>query len=202
MITLSELHCNPAEAFKNDQLNSILNSPPHASWIKKHPLAKVKNDAGEQVPSEYIPIDKVEFLLLRIFQRIKVEVLSTTTMFNSVAVTVRLHYLNPIDNEWYFHDGVGACSVQTDAGKSAADLGAIKSAGVQIALPAAKSYALKDAAEHLGKLFGKDLNRRNTIDFVGGYSKPIETEVEKTEPAAQEPANQNITNNFTQFDNL
>jgi len=201
MITLSELHCNPAEAFKNDQLNSILNSPPHASWIKKHPTTKVKNDNGDMVPWEYIPIDKIEFLLLRIFQKIKIEVRSTSTMFNSVTVTIRLHYLNPIDHEWYFHDGVGAEVVQTDAGKSAADLAAIKSAGVKMALPSAESYAVKDAAEKFGKLFGRDLNRRNTIDFVGGYSKPIETsETPQTQPI--EPPNQNITNNFTQYDNL
>jgi hypothetical protein len=61
--------------------------------------------------------------------------------------------------------------VQTDAGKSAADLGAIKQDAVMKALPAAESYAIKDAAEKLGILFGKNLNRKDTIGFAGAYSK-------------------------------
>jgi hypothetical protein len=38
-------------------------------------------------------------------------------------------------------------------------------------LPAAESYAIKDAAEKLGILFGKNLNRKDTIAFSGAYSE-------------------------------
>ena len=31
--------------------------------------------------------------------------------------------------------------------------------------PAAESYAVKDAAEKIGKLFGKDLNRKDNINY-------------------------------------
>lgn len=162
--SLTELHLSPTDAFRNDQLNYLLNQPPHASWIKRHPLATIKVN-GVKVPTEYLPIDKVEYLLTRIFQVWRIEVLSTSAMFQSIAVTIRLHYKNPVTGEWSFHDGVGAKSVQVNAGMSAADLGQIKDAAVQMALPAAKSYAIKDAAEHLGTLFGKDLNRMDTVSF-------------------------------------
>jgi hypothetical protein len=33
-----------------------------------------------------------------------------------------------------------------------------------MALPMAKSYAIKDACDHFGKLFGRDLNRK-TMGF-------------------------------------
>ena len=47
----------------------------------------------------------------------------------------------------------------------------IKSAGVQMALPAAKSYAIKDAVEHIGAIFGRNVNRDGVIDeFEGQYS--------------------------------
>lgn len=167
--TLAELHGDPQAAFKNDQFKTLLNQPPSASWLKKHPLAKAKDNNGQTVPSEYIPIDKIEFMLDRIFQEWKIEVLQAVVMFQSIAVTVRLHYKNPVTGEWSFHDGVGAKSVQTNQGASAADLSAIKDAAVQMALPSAKSYAIKDAAEHLGSLFGRDLNRRDTIMFAGAY---------------------------------
>lgn len=169
--TLAELHHDPQQAFKNDQLNLLLNQPPHASWLKQHPTVKAKNNHGQLVPAQYLPIDKVEFLLTRIFQEWRVEVKEVQALFQSIAVTVRLHYRNPLTGEWCYQDGCGASPVQTDSGKSAADLGAIKSAGVQMAVPSAESYAIKDAAEKLGALFGKDLNRRDIIMFAGAYSE-------------------------------
>ena len=42
------------------------------------------------------------------------------------------------------------------------------------ALPAAESYAIKDAAEKLGIFFGKNLNRKDTVGFAGAYSKQEE----------------------------
>jgi hypothetical protein len=32
-------------------------------------------------------------------------------------------------------------------------------------LPMAKSYAIKDACDQFGKLFGRDLNRKETMGF-------------------------------------
>ena len=161
--TLAELHHDPAEAFKNDQLKLILNQPAHASWVKDHPFAK---------NVKYLPIDKVEFLLDRIFQNWRVEVIRYDQLFNSVAVQVRLHYQNPLNGEWSFQDGVGAVGIQTDAGAAASNLQAIKTDAVMKALPAAESYAVKDAAEKLGSLFGKNLNRKDTVEFSGSHAKP------------------------------
>jgi len=166
---LVELHKDPEEAFKNDELNSLLNAPPHSAWVKSHPFAKVKNDANQNVPARYIPIDKIEFLLTRIFQRWHIEVKSVGQMFNAVYAVIRLHYLNPVSMEWEYHDGVGAANVQLDAASEASNLGAIKAAAVQMALPSAKSYAIKDAAEHIGTIFGRDLNRRDILQFSGKY---------------------------------
>lgn len=180
---LADLHHDVEVAFKNDQLKLLLNQPPHKKWVKQHPMVKTKNDQGQTVPASYLPIDKVEFLLDRIFQDWKVEVLREGQLFNSIYCTIRLHYKDPVSGEWKFHDGVGAKSVQTDSGFSAADLAHIKDAAVMMALPSAKSYAIKDAAEHLGKLFGKDLNRRDTVEFKGSYEEPPKPEYK---PVTQE----------------
>jgi hypothetical protein len=167
--TLADLHHAPAIAFKNDQLNLLLNQDVPKKWIKFHPTAKVKNDKGESVALPYIPIDKIEFLLTKIFQDWEVEIIREGVMFQSVYVTIKLMVTDPITGNKKFQYGVGACPVQTDGGKSAADLSAIKSNAVQLALPAAESYAIKDAAEKFGRLFGKDLSRRDTLAFSGLY---------------------------------
>lgn len=177
--TLADLHADHSLAFKHDAFNELLSNPPSKSWVKKHPMTK----------NEYLPIDKVEFLLKRIFGEVKIEVLSYAAIFQSVAVHVRLHYKNPVTSEWSFQDGLGAAPIQTDAGKSAADLGAIKAVAVQIALPSAESYAIKDAAEKLGELFGSNLSRKDTIQFQGFFTNqartetPTQTETPSTEPA-------------------
>lgn len=161
--TLQELTIDEDRAYKNDQFNSLLNQHPVVSWVKDHPFAR---------GVKYLPIDKVEYLLTRIFQEWKCEVLGYSQLFNSVGCHVRLHYKNPTTLEWSYHDGLGAVGVQVDKGSSASDLSAIKQDAVMKALPAAKSYALKDAAEHLGKLFGRDLNRKETLPFSVTYTKP------------------------------
>jgi len=98
-------------------------------------------------------------------------------MFNSVYVKVRLHYKRPTDGEWSFHDGLGAVGVQTDKGASASDLNAIKQDAIMKALPAAESYAIKDAAEKLGVLFGKDLNRKETMPYEASIKEITQKEL-------------------------
>jgi hypothetical protein len=158
--TLQDLTQDVGFAIKQDKFNHLLNNDVPKQWIKKHPFAK----------NDYLPIDKVEYLLTKIFLTWKVEVLSVAQLFNSVAVTIRLHYKNPTNGEMAYHDGVGAVGIQTNKGSSASDLSSIKGDAVMKALPAAKSYAIKDAAEHLGKLFGRDLNRTDTLAHTISYS--------------------------------
>ncbi len=50
-----------------------------------------------------------------------------------------------------------------------------------MALPSAKSYAIKDAADHLGSLFGRDLNRKDAPAFSPTYSDPVTIESELKE---------------------
>lgn len=201
--TLAELHHDVKEAFKNDKLNLLLNQPPHEKWIKEHPILKAKNDKGEDVKWRYIPVDKIEFMLTRIFGMWQREILTTGIMFNSVYATVRLWVKNPITGEMRFHDGGGACPIQTDKGFSAADLSHIKSGAVQMALPAAISYALKDAAENYGKLFGRDLNKRDTIAFSGAYTQSAETKEVKDESIYSGPSavvNEDLPSQTVEFE--
>lgn len=154
--TIAELTSDLELAYKNDQLNLLLNQQPPEKWVKSHPY--ISNFL-------YVPIDKVEFLLRRIFKEYKIEITGQGTAFNGVWVTVRVHYKMPTSNEWKFHDGIGAIQLQTKKGTSPSDLININNGAISMAFPIAKSIAIKDACDHFGKLFGSDLNRKDTMPF-------------------------------------
>jgi hypothetical protein len=153
---ISDILSGDIEVYKKQsQLNVLLNQEPKESWIKIHPIAKTK----------YIPIERIEFLLTSIFDFWNVEIKNISLIANSVVVTIRLHYKSLVDGTIQYQDGLGAAPLQTDQGAGATDFNSIKSSAVMIAAPAAESFAIKDAAEKLGKLFGKDLNRKDKIGY-------------------------------------
>lgn len=156
--TLQDLFSEAVEvAGKSEALNAILGANPPDKWIKVHPY--IDNH-------RYIPIDKVEYLLRKIFKTYKIEVLREGTSFNGVYVVVRVHYYNPATEEMEFHDGIGACQLQTKKGTSPADLLNINNGAISMAFPIAKTLAIKDACDHFGKVFGCDLNRKDTLQFT------------------------------------
>ena len=140
-----------------DEFNVLINQNPPAKWIKTNPYA---NNA------KYLPIDKVEFLLRKIFKDVDIEVLRESVMFNAVTVTVRIHYTHPVTGIKGFKDGVGAKQIQTKKGASPADMANINNNAVEMALPIAESNAIKDAAHKLGRIFGADLNRKDIIEVT------------------------------------
>ena len=116
------------EIKKEQDLNVILNAKPKADWVKAHPMAK---------GVKYIPIEIVEYLLTAIFTRWKIEIRKTELIANSVLVTVRLHYKDPISG-WDWQDGLGAAPVQTDRGAGATDFTKVKSDSIMKCAPAAE----------------------------------------------------------------
>ena len=155
--TLAELFDENIElAGKSEGLNAILNVPPPEKWVKTHPFI---------ADYKYLPIDKVEFLLRKIFKMYRIEVLREGIAFNGVFVTVRVHYFNLATDSWEFHDGIGACQLQTKKGTSPADLLNINNGAISMAFPIAKTVAIKDACDHFGNIFGANLNRKDTLPF-------------------------------------
>lgn len=154
--TIQELYENTDLAIKHDDFNVLMNQEPPASWVK------VNKYAGN---SHYLPIEKVEWLLRRIFKQFRIEITGQGTAFNGVWVTVRVHYVHPVTNEWEYHDGIGAEALQVKSGSSPADLANLNKGALAMAFPLAKSQAIKDACHHFGKAFGADLNRQDVIAY-------------------------------------
>ena len=154
--TLADLTQDLATAYKTDQLNLLLNQQPPKDWIKIHPFIRGYT---------YLPIDKVEHLLRKIFKSYKIEITGQGTSFNGVWVTTRVHFLNPVTNDWSFYDGIGATQLQTAKGTSPSDLININNGALSMAFPIAKTMAIKDACDHFGSLFGANLNRNEVVVF-------------------------------------
>lgn len=154
---------------RQNALMVLLNQPPPAEWVATHPYIK---------GYKYLPIGRIEYLLKRIFTKYKIEVIKTGILFNAVECTVRVWFRDPISGEMEFHDGVGACELQTqkDSGTLKIDFSNVNKSAVEMALPIAKSKAIKDACDHFGRLFGSDLNHKEQFDFTSLLKQQIALE--------------------------
>ena len=174
--TLQELTNDVELSQKQDALNYLLNQPVPQQWIKKHPFVSIKVN-GQNQPLEYLSVEKVKQLLTQIFQVWESEIIDYKALFNAVSVQVRLRVKNPLTGEWISHDGVGAVDVQTAKGASADDLSQINASAVMKALPAAASYALKNAAEKLGSIFGGNLQKYDLSPFTPTYNTELKEQI-------------------------
>lgn len=156
---IQQLYKNPETLIDRDKLVVFLNQDPPAEWVKVHPY--IKNH-------KYLPIEKVEFMLKRFFKNYSIEVKEYKQILNSITVCVRLSYQDPLTSEMVCHEGVGACELQTakDTGPLKLDASNINLGAVPMALGIAKSVAVKDAADHIGNIFGANLNRKDTLPIA------------------------------------
>jgi hypothetical protein len=166
--TLSELYTDKELTNKQNKLNTLLNAQPKPEWVKTHHI--VKN-------LKYLPIERMEYLLTVIFTKWRVEIKEVKILANSIVVNVRVYVKDPITGEWDYQDGVGATPIQVEKGSKPTNFEAIKSSAIQLGCPSAESYAIKDACEKFGKIFGKDLNRRDNISY--GYLYQEDGEISK-----------------------
>ena len=154
--TLTELYNDTALVNKQNQLNIILNAEPKKEWVRQHPFVKNLN---------YLPIERVEYLLTMIFTKWRVEVKEIKLIANSIVTTVRVWVQDPITGDWDYQDGIGAMPIQVQKGSGATEFDKMNSSAVQIGSPASESFAIKDACEKFGRIFGKDLNRKDNISY-------------------------------------
>lgn len=191
IVTYADLADDLQLAVERDQYNSLLNMPPRDAWIKKHPIYKVKDLTGKQVPLKYVPIWRQKLLLKTIFGGYRQEIKEVKQIANSVNAIVRVHYRDLLTGEMTWQEGVGAVSLQVDAGADTTDFSSLKSNAVMLASPAAVSYAFKSAVEQIGKIFGGDVNNYNDTDFI-----PIFGKNEKDTVNNEEPTDLNIHTKF------
>lgn len=155
---IADIYEDRALVTKQNELNIVLNSEPAPAWIKEHPMVSWL---------KYLPIERVEYLLTCIFARWESHIKEVKLIANSIVVTIELRCQNPLDpTDWIIQTWVWAMPIQTEKWAWAINFDKMRSNAIQIWAPAAESYAIKDAAEKLWKIFGKDLNRKDVISYI------------------------------------
>lgn len=156
-------YCNSLEAFLNG-----LQKEPNAKEIK------VNKYAGN---SRYLPITHLEMQLDEYFFGLwTVENVKWERIANEVCVSLDLKVFHPIAKTWITRSGVGAAMIQFSKDSDMMDMNnKIKNTLVKD-FPHAKAQAFRNAAQSLGKLFGRDLNREEPANY-----EPIVDKVTKAE---------------------
>lgn len=131
------------------EFNKIMQTNPRKEWIE------VKQGL------RYLTITSIRDLLSELFPFWQIVPHGEPKLIaNSIVVSVELKVFNPLINQWMTYYGVGAQPLQTEKGASATSFDLIKYDSVHKAVGAAKSYAVKNAAKDLGRLFGQGLNTK------------------------------------------
>lgn len=182
--TLQELYSDTGLVNKQNQLNIILNAEPKKEWVKE--LNGIK----------YLPIERHEYLLTMIFSKWRVEVKEIKIIANSVVTVVKVWYLDPLTGEWDWQDGIGAMPIQTAKGSGVLEFDRMNTKAIQMGAPASESFAMKDACEKIGRIFGKDLNRKDNINYDRLYQmiNMVET---VNNPSITEEIRQEVQNTTT-----
>lgn len=162
---IEKIFLDKLEEAKADKVSfkNFINRTPPANWLKAHPMAKRKVE-GITMPTEYLPIERLTWMVRHVFESYSVEVKQVQLILNSVQVTVCVT-MEDCFGIIHKQDGIGAAGIQMDAGASITELSKVKLSGVQMAAPAAMTFAEKDAIERIGKLFGSDINRQDILNY-------------------------------------
>lgn len=148
---IAELNRNSAL----ENLQKFLNEPADEKQVKK--LNGVN----------YLPIGYVESKLDSIYSGLwSIENIHTTIMLNSILVELELKVYNFIIGQWITRAGVGAVPVQLQKDKKVITPEDIQTFAIQKGAPAAKAFALKNAAQSLGVIFGRNINRTGDYEYL------------------------------------
>lgn len=158
-VSVASLSQDLGLAQKIDNLNVLLNTPPPTTWLKKNKGL------------DYLPIDRVKNNLVTIFQDYDWEIQHVQVIANSIVVTGNLYVINPITGRTRKLAGIGAVPIQLKSGSAPTDFNSIVNDAIQKNAPSAESYAFKNAAQKLGKLFG---GGSDEVDFAPAYSKEVD----------------------------
>ena len=135
--------------------NRMLDKNPPASWVKQNQGIS------------YIPIRIKEDLLRSIFGFFNTEIVGGPRILgNSVVVDVHVKVFHPIMKEWITFAGTGAVPIQTQKDAGPLEFEKINPMGLHKVVPSALSFAISNACNKIGRLFGSGLNSK-TDEFVG-----------------------------------
>lgn len=158
-----------------------LSHQPHVSTIQTTPDGK----------ASYLPIDCIETQLDEYFFGLwKTENFRWSNCANEIVCSIDLIVFHPTAQTWIARTGAASIQVMVDAvpdaiknnrqekNKWALDLANKKAGALDMGFPKLKTECIKNAAQSLGNIFGRNLNR-NFKDVFTPLVKPQNKEVER-----------------------
>jgi hypothetical protein len=129
-----------------DKFQSKLDKDPNKSIIKSNKFSQ---------GAKYLPIEVLETLLDSLYQGLwKIENLQWKQDLNAVTVSLDLAVFHPVAHIWITRAGIGSVPVEISK-----ETKIISSKALHKNIPAAKSFAFRNAVQSLGRRFGRNLNR-------------------------------------------
>lgn len=144
------------------EFKRILNQRPPKSVLKKNP------NYGNQ----YIPLQLIEIMLNCIFKSYEIVAAHPPAFAEgNIIFGINLIVVHPITGERLTYYGTSAVPVTPKGGQIG---------DVHYHLPAAKSYAIMNAAKHIGQIF-----RAESDDYTKVFESYFEKKQEKLDPAVE-----------------
>lgn len=128
--------------------------------------------------TKYVPISKIESLLDELFLGLwETDNFQYQQIVNEVVGSITLKVYHPILKIWIKRTGAASVMITQQSGAKISDLDKKQKNAMEMAFPHLKADCLSNAAKSLGKLFGRDLNRKDSS--IGSMGKII-TELSNT----------------------
>lgn len=145
-----------------ERFQKALNTPPEPKEVKEN-----AHNAG----AKYLPISFIEMTLDEMFFGLwETTDFRWQVMGNEVVGSLTLRVFHPVEKIWISRTGAAAAMIRQTKGAKITDIDSKIHNALGMDFPHLKADCLTNAARSLGKMFGRDLNRK----FEDAY-KPLVT---------------------------
>ncbi|HYH14326.1 MAG TPA: hypothetical protein VD794_03845 [Flavisolibacter sp.] len=86
---------------------------------------------------------------------------------NEIVGSIDLLVFHTVSQTWLKRTGAASIQIMVNAGTNALDVNNKKANALDMGFPKLKAECLKNAAQSLGKIYGRDLNRKKADNFNG-----------------------------------
>lgn len=150
---------------------AILAQQPPKEIIKYHEFGKF----------HYLPITAIERLLDGLFEWWEVDIKREGQLANGFYVIVTVSAKIPQSDIVLSSDGIGFAELQTKKGASPTDFTQLMQGAGVLAVPRAKTEAIKNAVKSFGNLFGRNILRKDdNVEYEEAVVNMSRTKIAKT----------------------
>lgn len=169
-----------------ERFQKALNTPPEPKEVKEN-----AHNAG----AKYLPISFIEMTLDEMFFGLwETTDFRWQVMGNEVVGSLTLRVFHPVEKIWISRVGAAAAMIRQAKGAKITDIDAKLHNALGMDFPHLKADCLTNAARSLGKMFGRDLNRK----FEDAYKPLVTMAAEKSGAVTVEMEQRRVLDSWAQ----